>query len=1022
MSSAADLTAASWEVFSRLLDQALELPVERRLAWLDTLSAEHEPLKSALRTVLERSSGMETGQWLNTLPHTDGAPVLADESELQPDALVGPYRLLRELGVGGMGAVWLAERADGTLKRQVALKLPRAVWSAGLAQRMARERDILAALAHPHIARLYDAGTDAQGRPFLALEYVEGQPIDVYCRERALNVKRRLQLLLQVAQAVAFAHSRLVVHRDLKPSNILVTADGQVRLLDFGIAKLMEGDLAQETQLTQFAGRALTLDYASPEHIRGEPLGTASDVYSLGVVSYELLAGAKPYKLKRQTAAQLEEAIAAIDAPLASATATEAATKRELKGDLDAILNKALKKSPHERYATVDALGLDIQRHLAGHRVVARPDSLAYLITRFARRYRTPLVAAAITVAAFGLAIGVGATALVILALLLGLGAALWQARRASLQADRAREQTRIAQNEAKTAEAVQNFLEGIFRANSADQDDPLVARQRTAKELLDEGAQRIERELYDVPLAKLRVLKALGHMYEDMEDPAQALPMDERRIETAIRALGAGSSEELHARADRVSRLVHLERIEEAKLELERARVILEARDDHSDDARIAFWMWSGRVHQYAQDTVRGLDATDKALQLLRRQPPSVFRVTTLEMRAALLNFARRSTEALEAANEGLALVAAQPRFGRSMKSELHLRAAQAHAHLNDFAAAERAFREAIADGDALQGSTSDAAASARAWCGRVLLQGSRVRAAGSFFREAAAIVVARAEQHPVHFGLAVLSEATMAYRRLGWLAEADLLVERCEAMAPEQAENRVGAARFMVNRAALAVEVGDFASAGDGLDRAKAMIDEHGLAGHALNRNEYGPARVHLCAERGEGDLAMQALRAWEASTGSTGEPAADDHVALQTWSVALLATGEARQAVVLCERGLDALQNDPRRASAAEAEASLLALLGRACLALGEAGRAVETLRQAEALHAHLYDAERAPSLARVQVALGQALLATGDRTGAQQMMQRAVAIHARHKRLGPQYTEPLRALEAALASAV
>ena len=294
MPAAADLTESSWKVFSALLDRALELPPPDRLAWLDTLDAEHEALKPALRSVLQRSSGAETAQWLSTLPRSDGPVPALDESDLKAGALVGPYRLLRELGVGGMGAVWLAERADGTLKRQVALKLPRASWARGLAERMARERDILASLEHPNIARLYDAGTDAQGRPFLALEYVEGQPIDVYCREHGLGVRERVTLLLQVAQAVAFAHSRLVVHRDLKPSNVLVTADGQVRLLDFGIAKLMEGDRTQETQLTQLAGQALTLDYASPEQIRGEQIGTASDVYSLGVVSYELLAGASP--------------------------------------------------------------------------------------------------------------------------------------------------------------------------------------------------------------------------------------------------------------------------------------------------------------------------------------------------------------------------------------------------------------------------------------------------------------------------------------------------------------------------------------------------------------------------------------------------------------------------------------------------------------------------------------------------------------------------------------------------------
>ena len=181
MPVAADLTESSWKVFSALLDRALELAPSDRLAWLDTLDAEHAHLKPALRSLLQRSAGVETAQWLDTLPHMSITAAMPDDSVLRPDALVGPYRLLRELGVGGMGAVWLAERADGTLKRQVALKLPRASWARGLAERMARERDILASLEHPNIARLYDAGTDAQGRPFLALEYVEGKPIDVYC-------------------------------------------------------------------------------------------------------------------------------------------------------------------------------------------------------------------------------------------------------------------------------------------------------------------------------------------------------------------------------------------------------------------------------------------------------------------------------------------------------------------------------------------------------------------------------------------------------------------------------------------------------------------------------------------------------------------------------------------------------------------------------------------------------------------------------------------------------------------------
>ena len=518
MAAATDLTEASWQAFSTLLDRALELPPTERLAWLEALGAEHEPLKPALRSVLQRSAGVEAHDWLDTLPHTSVAATAPDDSPLRPDAVVGPYRLLRELGVGGMGAVWLAERADGSLKRQVALKLPRAVWSAGLAQRMARERDILASLEHPNIARLYDAGTDAQGRPFLALEYVEGKPIDIYCRERVLNTKARLALLLQVARAVAFAHSRLVVHRDLKPSNILVTADRQVRLLDFGIAKLMEGDRTQETQLTQMAGRALTLDYASPEQIRGEPIGTASDVYSLGVVSYELLAGAKPYKLKRQTAAQLEEAIAAIDAPLASATATDAATKRDLKGDLDAILNKALKKNSNERYGTVDALALDIERHLVGHRVVARPDSLAYRITRFARRYRIPLIAGAIVLAIFALAIGVGAAVLLALVLAAGLGVALWQAHGARRERDRA---LRLVERQ----EGVLSFLNMLIT------DAARGGQALTAAQLLQRSEALIGPELESDAEVHALVLSMISASMQTLGNSAEALRLSERAL-----------------------------------------------------------------------------------------------------------------------------------------------------------------------------------------------------------------------------------------------------------------------------------------------------------------------------------------------------------------------------------------------------------------------------------------------------------------------------------------------------------
>src|SRR6185436_14101596 len=319
-----------------------------------------------------------------------------------PGDLVGPYRLVRELGAGGMGAVWLAERADGLIQRSIALKLPHLVTPrrAELAERMAREREILAALDHRNIAKLFDAGLTAEGQPYLALEYVEGVPIDQYVRgagdAAALPLEQRLRLFLQVAHAVAYAHGKLVVHRDLKPANILVTANGGVRLLDFGIAKLLDDGEARATQLTRLSGGAFTPEYASPEQILGEPLTVASDVYSLGVVLYELLTGTRPYRLKRDSLGALEEAILQA-APARPSEIAPPELRKALRGDLDTIVPKALKKNPAQRYATVNAFAEDLACYLQDRPVQARPDSSTYVLRKFVARNRLAVGASAAT-------------------------------------------------------------------------------------------------------------------------------------------------------------------------------------------------------------------------------------------------------------------------------------------------------------------------------------------------------------------------------------------------------------------------------------------------------------------------------------------------------------------------------------------------------------------------------------------------------------------------------------------------
>jgi serine/threonine protein kinase len=377
------LSAVQMRQMSRLLDEALPLDADGRRRWLASLAADCRDLVPALRQALATAS-----HELVTLPKLRGSTGASIRAcTLKAGERVGPYQLVRELGAGGMAEVWLAHRADGAYKRTVALKLPTlARWRKDLAPRFARERDILASLEHANIARLYDAGVSPDGLPYLAMEFVAGRPLTTWCDARCIGLRERLKLLLQVLDAVQFAHTRQVIHRDLKPSNILVAESDQVRLLDFGIAKLLEKEEeADRSALAQFYARALTPDYASPELLRGGRVAAASDVYSLGVVLYELLTGGRPYQLKPWIAGnRLERAIERIrvDKPsaqvrpgagIARATTQDRLIGR-LRGDLDAIALKALAKAPEDRYPTAAALADDLQAYLSGEPVEARPN------------------------------------------------------------------------------------------------------------------------------------------------------------------------------------------------------------------------------------------------------------------------------------------------------------------------------------------------------------------------------------------------------------------------------------------------------------------------------------------------------------------------------------------------------------------------------------------------------------------------------------------------------------------------
>jgi WD40 repeat protein/tRNA A-37 threonylcarbamoyl transferase component Bud32 len=430
---------SSWE-FSRLsalLDESLDLAPADRHVWLIELQRTDPTSAAILRDVFALQDDDRAQGFLET----NGALASQAAAMLDADSALigkrfGSYRVVSLLGHGGMGSVWLAERVDGLFARRIALKLVHsALMSRVTSERFAREREILASLNHPNIARLIDAGIAEDGQPYLALEFVTGMPFTTYCDEHRLPIRERLELFGQVLGAVHYAHAHLVIHRDLKPANILVTEDSQVRLLDFGIAKLLSEAAAKETELTQFGGRAFTPDYAAPEQISGAPITTATDVYALGVMLYELLTGERPYRLKRDSRGELEEAILQADpvAPSRAALSEIAAAARAttvkklasaLKGDLNTITIKALKKVTAERYATANAFGEDIARFLGGDVVLAQPDRVSYRALKFARRHW----------------VGLAAFAVLVLTLAGGLAATSYEARLASQQRDAALE------------------------------------------------------------------------------------------------------------------------------------------------------------------------------------------------------------------------------------------------------------------------------------------------------------------------------------------------------------------------------------------------------------------------------------------------------------------------------------------------------------------------------------------------------------------------------------------------------
>ena len=487
-----------WDRLQSLFEGAVALESVERNAYLSGQCSDDPELRLQVESLIAASESASAA--LGGAVRSVARELAAD---LAPGQRIGPWELVREIGHGGMGAVFLARRADGEYDAQIAIKLIGGVRTAAHLRRFRAERQILADLDHPNIARLVGGGTTELGAPWVGMEFVDGLPLERYCAQHALTVDQRLRLFLDICGAVRYAHQHLVVHRDLKPGNILVTGDGVPKLLDFGIAKLLApGDTNSEE--TGTAVRLMTPAYASPEQLQGGAITVATDIHGLGVVLYQLLTGRLPHDVAGKTLGEIERLVCD-EVPPRPSIAAPPGTARRLRGDLDTIVMTALQKDPRRRYESVERLADDILRHLTSLPVRARGDTRAYRLGRFLRRNRMGAAVAASAVMMLG-AFAVSTSI---------------QARRLAVERDAA---TFARAN----AEQVAAFLTSVFEIS-----DPSESRGRavTARELLDEGARRVEEELAGQPAVQATMMRIIGNVYAALGLNDQARPLLEHAL-----------------------------------------------------------------------------------------------------------------------------------------------------------------------------------------------------------------------------------------------------------------------------------------------------------------------------------------------------------------------------------------------------------------------------------------------------------------------------------------------------------
>lgn len=1068
--SEAGVKTGQWGAALALFDRWLEMSPAAQQAELQRLRASDPVNHQRLLTLIQADASADADHFLGGTAIDDAMPDPATAVEPPPlpaDVRIGPWTLERSLGAGGMGRVWLARRRDGLYDGQVAIKMLRDTVADEFAnERFAREGQILARLAHPNIARLLDAGILSDGQRYLVIEYVLGERIDRHCDDRKLDVAARIRLFLQVCAAVAHAHANLVVHRDLKPANVLVQSDDQVKLLDFGVAKLIEAETEEASPLTLVAGAGLTPEYAAPEQIEGGTITTATDVYALGMVLYRLLSGSRPYGGEAATPARLARDIvdteprrlSASIAPAAgpqmrSIAACRATTperlQRQLRGDLDNILAKTLRKKPDERYASVQALIDDLENYLANRPVSARQDSVGYRLGKFVRRHRT----------------GVAATVALILAVMGGIAGVVWQARiaveqrseaerqagiareqsmlasseseharaetarataeeakakerqaeaeryraQATVEAKRARENETKARHEAEQATAVKNFMVDIFRTNLPASASIEQTQQLTARQLLDTGSQRIGIKFASQPEIRADLLDIVGELYYRLGDYERAKQLTKERI-----ALLESMSQD--TRGDRLVSHHNL--------------ALLAAAAGNTVDQRQAVAAWaplvgvSGDRHDVAGllrladadlygNPRQSIELAKQALTALAKFDHLTTSAGAVENALQALAEARRllgqDDQAVAAAEEAL-----QTRRRISPADSYPVALAEATVghmlySVEKRKEAESRLTEALYHAEKILGKAHPEVLKVRVVLGSLLHQSPR-RNEGLEMLAEAVQQSARSARHNAIAETKARQVLANAYYREGRFADAEPLVANIIAATRDNDDLRLLHADALILDARLRAGRG---KVDDALASAKQAtqikIQALGEKAPPVAEGLIAQGEVLLSADRvGDGrSLLTRAEQIPEAS----GRRLPVIQWARDTLSAEMrLWWGEADASRLAFNALLKRLEADPERDYHRDIEARILLGIGRSSLLRGHLDVSRQAFERAVSLRRQLGPADN-PWLAEAKVALADCLISQGDRKRAATLLSEAEAAFQHHLPLSRRFLYPL-----------